>query len=148
MTTQIISTEEVASTSTRPSPGLVRGGIGSTLVALGAVAGAWLLATAVTGGLVVDLGAGPQKVGVLAVVGATLVGGGVGIGLAALTRRFSRRPRRAFLVVCVLALAGYAIVPFVAAESLSVAIWLNVLHLVVGVVVSGRLAQLLPGKRR
>ena len=69
MTDQISSSEVITSIPTRPSPRLVRGGVGATLVAIAAVVGTWLVATAATGGLAVDQGTGPQEVGLLAVVG-------------------------------------------------------------------------------
>ncbi len=140
MTTRIISSDGVASTPTPSGPRLARGSVGPAVLALAGVVGTWLVATGVTGGLVVDQGSGPEEVGVLAAVGATICG--VGIGLAFLARRFSARPRRTFLAVCAVALAAYGVVPFLVAESAAVAIWLNVLHLVVAVPVVGGLARL------
>ena len=52
-----------------------------------------------------------------------------------------------FLAVTVIALAGYAVVPFTAAESVQTAIWLNVFHVVVAIPVIGMLARYLPGSR-
>ena len=51
------------------------------------------------------------------------------MALAALLRRFSRRPRPTFLVVGAVALTLYGLLAATVAESLGSAIWLNVLHL-------------------
>lgn len=150
MTTQTISSDIATSpsSSTRRLSGLVRRGGISTLVALAGALGTRAVADAATGGLFVDQGDGSQQVGAMAVVFATIIGGAAGTGLAALAGRFLARPRRAFLAVCSLGLVGYATVPFAAAETTSIAIWLNVLHLVVAVAVVGGLARFLPANRR
>jgi hypothetical protein len=105
MTTQLISSEAVTPSRTGPSWRLARAGAGSTLLAVVLVACTWWVADAATGGLIVDPGSGVRDVGVVATIGSTIVGGASGTGLAALARRFGRRPRRAFLVVCGIGLA-------------------------------------------
>ena len=66
-------------------------------------------------------------------LGDVLVATGVGslgaVALAALLRRFSRRPRPTFLVVCAVTLTFHGLLAATVAESLGSAVWLNVLHL-------------------
>lgn len=113
-------------------------------VAILLVSAAYLLANAVSGPLVVtDVG----EVALSHVVGFTVLGATVGATLAYLAERFARRPRLTFLTVTIIALAGYAVVPFTAAESTQTAIWLNVFHLVVAIPVIGMLTRYLPESR-
>ncbi len=81
------------------------------------------------------------------VIGFTILGGTVGAVLAYVIGRFGRRPRLTFLAVTLIALAGYAVVPFTAAESIETAVWLNIFHVVVAVPVIGMLTRYLPGTR-
>lgn len=107
------------------------------------VATAYLIASAIADPLVVGTG----EVTLVHVVGFTILGATVGLGLAAAIGRVSRKPRTAFLAVTLIALAGYAVVPFTAATSVGTALWLNLFHLVVAVPVIGILARWLPGDR-
>ena len=91
--------------------------------------------------------AGTGEVTLGNVTGFTIFGATVGAALAVAIGRFSRRPRPTFLAVTLIALAGYAVVPFTAAESIGTALWLNLFHLVVAVPVIGMLARWLPGDR-
>ena len=56
-------------------------------------------------------------------------------------------PRMTFLAVTLIALAGYAVVPFTAAESTQTAVWLNIFHVAVAVPVIGMFTRYLPGNR-
>ncbi len=114
----------------------------STAVLL--VATAYLVAQALADRLVV---AGTGEVTLGNVTGFTIFGATVGAALAVAIGRFSRRPRPTFLAVALIALAGYAVVPFTAAASIGTALWLNLFHLVVAVPVIGMLARWLPGDR-
>ena len=108
-------------------------GIAAVLVTL-----AFVVADRIAGPLVVS-GAGQVTLG--NVIGFTIIGGTVGATLAYLTGRFARKPRLTFLAVVLSAIAGYAVVPFTAAETLETAVWLNVFHLVVAVPVVGVLTR-------
>lgn len=115
-----------------------------TAIGIVAVASLYLLANEAAGPLVVD---GAGEVGVGDVVGFTILGGTVGAVLTYVVGRFSRRPRMALLAVTLIALAGYAVVPFTAAETTTTAIWLNVFHVVVAIPVIGMLMRYLPKNR-
>lgn len=77
----------------------------------------------------------------------TVLGATVGAVLAYILGRFTRRPRMAFLTLTLVALAGYAVVPFTAAETLQTAIWLNVFHIAVAIPVISMLSRYVPGDR-
>lgn len=115
-----------------------------TGIAVALVAAAFSLAEAVGGPLIVT-GAGAITLGDL--IGFALFGGTVGAALAHVVERIARRPRMTFVAVTVIALAGYAAVPFKEAGSAHTAIWLNILHLVVAVPVVGTLLRYLPRSR-
>lgn len=132
------------STTRRPIKPLAKLWAAGTGIAVLLVAGAYLLADAVGGPLVVE---GMGAVTVDNVVGLTIFGGTVGATLAYVIGRFARRPQTTFLVVTAIAVAGYAVVPFTAAEAISTAIWLNVFHIVVAVPVIGTLMRYLPRAR-
>lgn len=107
-----------------------------TSIAVVLAALVYYLARQEAGALVV---AGVGEVTLVSVVGYTVLGGTLGAMLAFASRRFARQPRFTFLTVAVIGLAGYAVVPFTAAESLETAIWLNLIHLVVAIPVVGAL---------
>lgn len=108
------------------------------------MAAAYLVATAVSGPLVVtDVG----EITLDNVIGFTIFGGTVGAALAYVVGRFAWKPRMTFLAVTLIALSGYAVVPFTAAESTQTAIWLNIFHVVVAIPVIGMLARYLPRNR-
>lgn len=106
---------------------------------------AYATAREITGPPVV---AGAGEVTLINTVVFTLIGGMVGATLAYLLGRFARRPRLVFLTTTIIALAGYAVVPFTAANTLSSAIWLNVFHIVVAIPVIGILTRYLPRVRQ
>lgn len=81
------------------------------------------------------------------VLALTAIGGTVGAILAYAAGRLATQPRRALLAVASIGLAGYAVVPFTAAETLETALWLNVFHLAVAVPVIWVLASELPRGR-
>ena len=134
---------EVSSTR-RPISSLAGLWATGTGMAVLLVASAYFLANASAGPLVVT-GAGEVTLG--NVIGFTILGGTVGAVLAYVIGRFGRRPRLTFLAVTLIALAGYAVVPFTAAESIETAVWLNIFHVVVAVPVIGMLTRYLPGTR-
>lgn len=80
-------------------------------------------------------------------IGMTIIGATVGAAVAYGIGRFTQRPRRVFVVVTLIALAGYAVVPITAAESVGTALWLNVFHVVVAVPVTVALTRHLPSER-
>lgn len=141
-----VDTQEVADMATTRSP--VRRlaelwAVGTGLAVL-LTAAVFLPADAASGPLVVaDVG----EVTLGNVVGLTFFGATVGAVLAEVVRRFARKPRLTFLAVTLIALAGYAVVPFTAAETTQTAIWLNVFHVVVAIPVIGILTRYLPRNR-
>lgn len=114
-----------------------------TGVAVVLAASAFAVASRAAGPLVVT-GTGEVTLG--NVLGFTILGGTVGAVLAHVAHRFARRPRLTFLAVVLIALAGYAVVPFTAAENLATAVWLNILHLVVAIPVVGALSRYFPAR--
>lgn len=77
-------------------------------------------------------------------LGFTVFFGLIGIGIAALTKRFSN-PAKVFLTICVVALVIYGVFPFLAADEVSTAIWLNVMHIAAAVPIVGMLVRELQG---
>lgn len=135
--------DQVTKTSL-PLTRLTKLGAAGTGVALLLVASAYLLATGIAGPLVVT-GAGEITLG--NVIGFTIFGSTIGVALAYAIGRFTRKPRFTFTAVALIALAGYAVVPFTAAESVETATWLSILHLVVATPVIGMFSRYLPRDR-
>lgn len=129
------------STTRRPIRSLAKLWAAGTAIAIVAVALVYLLANEVAGPLVVT---GAGEVTLSDVIGFTILGGTVGAVLTYVVGRFSHRPRMALLTVTLIALAGYAVVPFTAAETTTTAVWLNVFHVVVAIPVIGMLMRYLP----
>jgi hypothetical protein len=141
-----VETREAVEVSFNPRPiwGLaIRWAIG-TGIGVVLVTAAYLLVTNIAGPLVVA-SAGEVTLG--NVIGFTVFGGTVGAATAYVIGRVARRPRLTFLTVALIALAGYAVVPFNAAESLETATWLNVFHVVVAIPAIGMLTRYLPKDR-
>lgn len=115
--------------------------LGGTSLAILLVTLAYLLAQQVGGPLVVT-GVGDVTWG--DVIGFTILGGTIGAVLAHVSRRFAREPRFTFLAAASIGIAGFAVVPFAAAESLETALWLNTFQLLVAVPVIGALQRFLP----
>ncbi len=124
-----------------------QGGIG-LIVALHVVAITYVAADAASGPLLVTQPGGdaPEAIPMGFALGFTVLGGAVGIGLAFLANR-TGRPRITLVVAAAVALVLYGIVPFVAAEETSTAIWLNAMHLAAAVPIVGLLARSLPDRR-
>ncbi|MFZ0012586.1 MAG: DUF6069 family protein [Acidimicrobiia bacterium] len=141
-----VDTRRVAEVSPtrRPIRSLAKLWAAGTGIAIVAVASVYLLANEVAGPLVVT---SAGEVTMSDVIGFTILGGTVGAVLTYVVGRFSRRPRMALLAVTLIALAGYAVVPFTAAETTTIAIWLNVFHVVVAIPVIGMLIRYLPKNR-
>jgi hypothetical protein len=123
------------------------GGIGIAL-ALALVLVGYFAADAMSGPLLVTPPGGDSvaEVTIGQALMFTVLGGGVGIGLALGAQRLGR-PQASFVAVCVVALVLYGIMPFAAAEETSTAIWLNILHLAAAVPIVGSLARQLPAER-
>ncbi|HXV94140.1 MAG TPA: DUF6069 family protein [Pseudonocardia sp.] len=119
--------------------------IGTGLALVG-VAAVYLVAQAAGAPLTVATGGSTEEIPLLAALGFTLLGGAAGYGLALLARRFGR-PRTVFLTVVVAALVLYGVPPFVAADSTSTAVWLNLMHLVAAAAIVPALARPLPATR-
>jgi len=105
------------------------------------VASGYLVARELADTLVV---AGVGEVTLDKVAGFTIFGAAVGAALAIAVGRVSRRPNPRFLALTLIAMAGYAVVPFTAAESIGTALWLNLFHVLVAVPVVGTLVRWLP----
>lgn len=132
------------STNRRPLGSLIRFWAAGTGIAILLASAAYLTGNAVSGPLIVtDVG----EIALSNVIGFTFFGATIGATLAYLAGRFARRPRLTFLTVTIIALAGYAVVPFTAAESTQTAVWLNVFHAVVAIPVIGILTRYLPESR-
>lgn len=141
-----VDTREAAAVATTPRPtrSLAKLWAAGTGIAIVTVASASFLARAVAGPLVVT-GAGEITLG--NVIGFTMLGATIGAVFAYVLGRFARRPRLTFLAATLIALGGYAVVPFTAAESTQTATWLNVLHLVVAIPVIWMFTRYLPTGR-
>lgn len=141
-----VDTRPAARVSRTPGPirSLARLWIIGTGLAVLFVTSVYFVADAVAGPLVV---AGAGEVTLSNVVGFTLLGSTVGAALAYVIGRLARRPRLTFVAVALTALAGYAVVPFTAAESPETAIWLNALHVVVAIPVITMLKRYLAKDR-
>jgi hypothetical protein len=121
-------------------------GVGIVAAVVGVVI-MFLIADALSGPLLVTpVGAdSPEETTVVLAAVFTVVGGIVGLGIAALCKRFLGNPPAAFLGICAVGLTLYAIMPFVAAEEVATAIWLNVMHLVAAAPIMGSLVTELRG---
>lgn len=106
------------------------------------------IADAASGPLLVTPPGGdaPEEVPIGGAAIFTVLGGLVGTALAIALLRVAT-PRRIFLIVCVAGLVLYGIMPFTAAEEVSTAIWLNVMHVAAAVPIVGMLARTLPEAR-
>jgi hypothetical protein len=116
----------------------------STTAALVAVTVLFLAAPAITAEAPGAGGSTGELVSLFDVLMATVVGSLGAVVLAAVLRRFSRRPRATFLVVCAVSLTLYGLLPVMAAETVDSAIWLNVLHLGVAAPLVAGLLPCLP----
>jgi peptidoglycan/LPS O-acetylase OafA/YrhL len=127
---------------------LVRAAGFGTAIALGLVFIVYLVADAASGPLLVTQPGSDDitEIALGAVVAFTFLGGAVGLGLALVVSRRSWPPST-FVAVCIAALALYAIVPFIAAEQTSTAIWLNAMHLAAAAPIIGVLARSLADER-
>ena len=127
---------------------LVKAAASGTAIALGLVLIVYLVADAVSGPLLVTQPGSDEitEIALGTVVAFTVLGGVVGLGLALVVNRRSWPPST-FVAVCIAALALYAIVPFIAAEQTSTAIWLNAMHLAAAAPIIGLLARSLADER-
>ncbi len=133
---------------TRRSKLLVTAIIG-TLIALVLVAIVYGIAQAADASLLVTSpGADtPKEVPLGNALVVTVLGGVVGLALAAFARRFAPRPNATFLVVCLVLLVLDGITPFTASEETSTGLWLNAMHVAAAIPIVGSLFRALPGLR-
>ena len=119
-----------------------------TAIALGLALIVFVVADAASGPLLVTQPGSDDitEIALGTVVAFTVLGGAVGLGLALVVNRRSWPPST-FVAVCIAALALYAIVPFIAAEQTSTAIWLNAMHLAAAAPIIGLLARSLADER-
>jgi len=122
-------------------------GFGAT-VAVGLVLILYLVADAASGPLLVTQPGSDniEEVALGTVVAFTVLGGVVGLGVALVVNRCNWPPWT-FVAVCVAAFLLYGIVPFIAAEQISTAIWLNAMHLAAAAPIIGLLARSLADAR-
>lgn len=137
--------------SARPDNGvagrfrLVRAWIGAVGSALGLVSIVYVASMGLGVTLSARSGAGGfSEVTFGQIFGMTLLGSSIGLAVAYATRRWVPKPRLTFVAITALALVGYGAVPFMAAETMATALWLNLFHLVVAVPVIWMLALALP----
>lgn len=89
-----------------------------------------------------EFGSGePEPLGLAVVLGATVAGGLIGVGLSLLCRRVTTRPERAFLTISTVALVAYGVLAFVRAETAGTALWLNLMHVGAAIPLIGTLAK-------
>jgi len=124
---------------------MLKAAILGVIGAVVAVAITLLIADAVSGPLLVTA-AGADVAEEAPLAGAimfTVLGGVIGLGIAALAKRFLGNPVPAFLGICIVGLIVFGIFPFTAAEETATAIWLNVMHVVAAIPIVGLLTQAL-----
>ena len=124
---------------------MLKAAIVGVIGAVVAVAITLLIADAVSGPLLVTA-AGTDVAEEAPLAGAimfTVLGGVIGLGIAALAKRFLGNPVPAFLGICIVGLIVFGIFPFTAAEETATAIWLNVMHVVAAIPIVGLLTQAL-----
>lgn len=124
---------------------MLKAAILGVIGAVVAVAITLLIADAVSGPLLVTA-AGTDVAEEAPLAGAimfTVLGGVIGLGIAALAKRFLGNPVPAFLGICIVGLIVFGIFPFTAAEETATAIWLNVMHVVAAIPIVGLLTQAL-----
>ncbi len=131
------------------TPRLVPTAIAATAAALAAVAITYGVARAFDADLrVTSPGAdAPAEVTLADALLVTGLGGVIGLVLAALARRFTRRPALVFLGVCAVLLVLDGITPFTSSDSTSTGIWLNLMHLAAAIPIVGGLYRALPTRR-
>lgn len=124
---------------------LLRAAVGGIVAALVLVLVTFLIADAASGPLLATQpgASSAEEIVVGQALGATIVGGLVGVGLALLVRRFDE-PRRVFTSMCVAALVLYGVIALIAAETALTGYWLNVMHVAAAVPIVGMLAHWLP----
>lgn len=124
---------------------MLKAGVLGTVGALVAVAITFFIGDAVSGPLMVTPPGGDvaEEVLVGAALFSTVLGSVIGIGLAALCKRFVGKPIPVFLGICLVGLIVFAIFPFTAGENVATGVWLNVMHIVAAIPVVGMLVKAL-----
>lgn len=127
---------------------MVKAALIGTIGAIVAVVIVVFIGDAVSGPLLVTPpGAdAPEEVAVVAAIFSTFFGGVAGLAIAALCKKFLGNPASVFLGVCVVGLVLYGIVPFVASESVSTGVWLNIMHIAAAIPIVGSLTQALQSR--
>ncbi|MEL7156396.1 MAG: DUF6069 family protein [Actinomycetota bacterium] len=119
---------------------LLRSALMGTVVAVVAVVIVFLVADAASGPLLATQPGGdvPEEVPLGGAIFGTILGGLVGTGLAALSRR-TPRPVPVFVGICVVGLVLYGIQALTAADTTGTGLWLNVMHIAAAVPIVGSL---------
>lgn len=121
---------------------MLKAGILGTIGAVIAVAITYFIADAASGPLLVTRNSGlTEQAPIAGALLFTAIGGVIGLGIAALAKRFLGNPVPAFLGICLVGLIAFGIFPFTAAEETATAIWLNVMHIVAAVPIVGLLTK-------
>ncbi len=122
---------------------MLKAGLIGTIGALVAVAIVFLIGDAVSGPLMVTPPGGdaPEEVVIGVALFSTVIGAVVGLGLAALCKRFLGNPATAFLGICIVGLILYGILPFTAGEDTATGIWLNLMHIAAAIPIVGSLTR-------
>ncbi len=116
--------------------------------ALAAVLG-WVVLVPLAGvELVVAMGGEEREVSLVQVIVSSLVGGLLGWGLLEILERLSARPRRVFLVVCVVGLVLSFLSPIASGSTTATKLGLSLLHVLVAAVVVPGMARTALERRR
>lgn len=120
---------------------MLKAGILGTIGAVIAVAITYFIADAASGPLLVTQNDLTEEAPLAGALLFTALGGVLGLGIAALAKRFLGNPVPAFLGICLVGLIAFAIFPFTVAEETATAIWLNVMHIAAAIPIVGLLTQ-------
>lgn len=122
---------------------MLKAGILGTIGAVIAVLITFLIADAASGPLLVTAAGAdvPEEAPLSGALLFTVVGGVIGVGVAALCKRFLGNPVPAFLGICVVGLIIFGIFPFTVAEEVATGVWLNVMHIAAAIPIVGLLAK-------
>jgi|GEM_PF-6532741 len=143
--TTTITTTPGARPATPAARPLMKTGIAASAIALAGVTLTFLLSQGTGAELLVASGGDvTTEVALGTVLGMSVAGTGLAVALAWAFGRWAPRPRMTFLGTTLVGLVVYAAVPFVAAESVATALWLNAFHLAVAAPLLGLLGRTLP----
>lgn len=86
-----------------------------------------------------ESGGAAEKLAVEIATLATIAGGAIGLGLAAVARRVAARPAPAFVITCLVGLTAYGLLAVLRSPHTSTAVWLNLMHLAAAIPIVGLL---------